>query len=285
MGTEQSRARGRSNGGPTRRSRGASSEDGLPAVPPHTPSPLHSATPLRCVIDGKLQPPAMSLGDWVRDCNTGNPVHEMVAASTEQVEEALAAAERVHRQGVWANLSLEDKCAWLNKLADAMVTYEAQMGRADARETGVVCELTTIINSSIKGAFQSVADGIRKANLSKEFGGVHGPIQVSHKPWGPALIIAPWNVPGGSVVPKIAAALAAGCPVILKPSEWAPTALDLLGRAIVDAQLPPGVFQLLHGAGGVGERLVRDPRIRCVNFTGSAGVGTRPVCWLDIAVV
>ena len=146
----------------------------------------------------------------------------------------------------------------------------------------------------------------------QKFAGVHGDIEVSHKPWGPALILAPWNVPGGSVVSKIAAALAAGascgkhlqlpsrhtrvtqhratcpdpyhvllawchggagCPVILKPSEWAPTALDLIGRAIVDAGLPRGVFQLLHGAGVVGEMLVRDPRVRCVNFTGSAGVG------------
>lgn len=78
------------------------------------------------------------------------------------------------------------------------------------------------------------------------FAGAHGDIEVSRQPWGPAVILAPWNVPGGSVISKIAAALAAGCPVILKPSEWAPTALDRLGRAIHESGLPPGVFQVLH---------------------------------------
>lgn len=59
----------------------------------------------------------------------------------------------------------------------------------------------------------------QKATFLNSLAGVHGSIDVHRKPWGPVLILCPWNVPAGTVVPKIAAALAVGCPVILKPSE------------------------------------------------------------------
>jgi len=134
---------------------------------PSTRPAAVEGSPLRCVIDGELEPPTVSLGDWIRDCNTGSQVHEMVAASPDQVERAVAAAQRVHHTGVWADMPLHTKCEWLNRVADAMGRYEEQMGRADARETGVVCELTTIINSSLNGAFRSIAEGIEKAGLSK----------------------------------------------------------------------------------------------------------------------
>ena len=60
---------------------------------------------------------------------------------------------------------------------------------------------------------------MRKAELVTTLSGVHGPVQVTRRAWGPVLILCPWNVPAGTVAPKVAAALAAGCPVILKPSE------------------------------------------------------------------
>ena len=124
-------------------------------------------SPLRNVIDGRLEAPAESLGDWIRDCNTGEQLFEMAASSREQVLEAIAAAQRVHDSNEWGGLSLERKCEWLNRVAEAMEKYEADMGVADAKETGVVLELTSIINGSLKGAFQSVAEGIERAELTK----------------------------------------------------------------------------------------------------------------------
>ncbi len=118
---------------------------------------------------------------------------------------------------------------------------------------------------------------IDPANISSligtSFDGAFGRIDTARLPWGPALIIGPWNAPVSTVASKIAIALAVGCPVILKPSEWAPRGTDLMGRAIHAAGLPAGVFQMIHGGANIGAMLVNDPRVRCVQFTGSETVG------------
>jgi phenylacetaldehyde dehydrogenase len=93
-------------------------------------------------------------------------------------------------------------------------------------------------------------------------------------------VLAPWNAPTFVAVAKVASALAAGCPVILKPSEWAPAGCQILAEVIAEAlgalDLPAAVFQLIHGGAAVGSQLAADPRIRAICFTGG-GAGGRAV--------
>src|ERR1022692_4306150 len=99
---------------------------------------------------------------------------------------------------------------------------------------------------------------------------------IVREPVGVAGAITPWNYPLYQIVNKVAAALAAGCPIVLKPSEVAPLAAYELAAIFHETGLPPGVFNLVSGVGPVvGEAIAGHPGIDIVSFTGSARAGTR----------
>ena len=89
-------------------------------------------------------------------------------------------------------------------------------------------------------------------------------------PAGPAVVITPWNAPFMLATWKLAPALAAGNPVVLKPAEWSPLSASLLADLADEADLQPGVFNVVQGIGeAVGPPLTSDPRVRRRSFTGS----------------
>ena len=91
---------------------------------------------------------------------------------------------------------------------------------------------------------------------------------------GPAAVITPWNAPFMLSTWKTAPALAAGCTVVLKPAEWSPLSCSLLADLVEEAELPPGVFNLVQGIGEeAGAALVAHPLVRRVSFTGSPETG------------
>lgn len=202
-------------------------------------------------------------------------------ASDQEIEEALAEAHAVHTSGGWSMLGAEKRCQLLVKvqaqLDDALVESMAQ---ADSAETGVPISLTRMINGSLKGAFAAQAlTPIAQALAPKGQRSASGSLRQVRRPHGPAVILAPWNVPSGTVVGKLVAALVAGCPVIVKPSEVAPRGLEKFLRAVShpNVGLPKGVLQWLHGGADVGAALVGDCRIGAIHFSGSAErVAPRP---------
>src|SRR5262249_20822687 len=98
---------------------------------------------------------------------------------------------------------------------------------------------------------------------------------VVHQPLGVVGAITPWNFPATMVTRKIAPALAAGCPVVLKPASATPLTALALAALTAEAGLPPGVFNVVTGAKSrpIGEALVRHPLVRKIAFTGSTDVG------------
>ncbi|WP_299557564.1 NAD-dependent succinate-semialdehyde dehydrogenase [uncultured Mycolicibacterium sp.] len=102
-----------------------------------------------------------------------------------------------------------------------------------------------------------------------------GRILVTKEPVGPVLAITPWNFPLAMATRKIGPALAAGCPIIVKPAAETPLTMLLLGQVFADAGLPAGVLSILptSSAAALTEPLIADPRIRKITFTGSTGVG------------
>ena len=100
-------------------------------------------------------------------------------------------------------------------------------------------------------------------------------------PVGVVVAITPWNFPLNQAVDKIAPALLAGCPVILKPSELTPISTHAFAQAADEAGLPAGVFNLVNGAGStVGEALVRHPGVDMISFTGSTAAESGSQLWL-----
>ena len=97
---------------------------------------------------------------------------------------------------------------------------------------------------------------------------------VAHEPVGVCAFITPWNWPMNQIACKVAPALAAGCTVVLKPSEIAPLSARLFAEVLHEAEVPPGVFNLVNGDGpGVGQALTGHPEVDMVSFTGSTRGG------------
>ncbi len=122
------------------------------------------------------------------------------------------------------------------------------------------------------GAFADAANAAEAFQWEEELGNS----LVVHEPIGVVGAITPWNFPLYQVVLKVAPALAAGCTVVLKPSEVAPINAFILAEIIDEVGLPPGVFNLVSGVGPVvGEAIASHPKVDMVSFTGSTRAGRR----------
>lgn len=232
-----------------------------------------SSGALKNYIAGGWETPLERLGASVCDANDGQALFPQLASSAEQIERALACAAQAHASGAWLRLNPRERAEALNRVADEILARGDAIARADAQATGVVIELTSKFVQICVGAFRKAAQLILSPPASPARAGPHGPLAIERLPLGPAAIIAPWNAPAGIAAHKVASALAAGCPVLLKPSEWAPRSAQLMTEAAVAAGLPSGMLQLLHGAGDVGAALCRDERVRAVSFTGGLTAG------------
>ncbi len=224
-------------------------------------------------IDGERVAPTEALGAWICNANDGTRLVEQRASSDRALERALACADRAHASGVWSEASPLDRAAVLERVASQLEARLPDIALADAATTGVVVSLTRKIAAIAPHAFRGAAALLRAGDLARELAAPSGTVDVWREPWGPAAIIAPWNAPGAIAAHKTASALAAGCPVILKPSEWAPHACNVMADALEGSGVPTGVFQMLHGGGRIGARLVADARVRAVSFTGGLAAG------------
>lgn len=235
-------------------------------------------------IDGRWAAPALALPPAVCDANTGAVLFTQRASSPEQIERAIALATATHADNAWLRLPPAERAASLDRVAEEILARAEAIAVADSQATGVVIRLTTRFAQVCAGAFRQAAGLVREPPQTLGREGPHGPLAIERLPLGPAAVIAPWNAPAGIAAHKVASSLAAGCPVLLKPSEWAPLSAQRITEAAVAAGLPAGMLQLLHGAGEVGGALVRDPRVRAVSFTGglAAGRAVAAACAQDI---
>ena len=225
------------------------------------------------LIDGERAAPTTDLGTWLEDPNTGQRVQPVMATDDAALDRAVAAAQRVHSEGAWAGLPAAERADWLERYADALAPRCAEVARLESLTTGAPITQTSMLSFIVHAAFRLVAEQLRAGLLTRTFDGPAGDVVVRRLPLGPALCLVPWNAPAPMASHKVASALGAGCPVILKPSELAPHGSGALADAAVEIGLPPGVFQLVHGDVRAGARLVADPRIRAVSFTGGLAGG------------
>ena len=230
--------------------------------------------PLTDYVDGEFATPEVELGLWLENPNTGERAQQQRATSDAQLERALAAAERVHRSGRWANMPIEERVGYLAAMSAELDKRKARIAELEAFTTGVIHRLTTLFGLITTGAWHLAAQQLQSGWILSTLPGPNNhTVEVHRKPWGPALCLVPFNAPAPMAAHKIANALAAGCPTILKPSEWAPHGCDVFAEAAHAAGLPQGVFQIVHGGAAAGGKLVADARLRCVSFTGGLAGG------------
>lgn len=230
--------------------------------------------PLVDLIDGQTAKPDVSLGVWLEDPNTGERLQEQMATGEAQLRRALAAAWRVHQEGSWARLPMDERAAYLAAMSAELDKRKDRIAQLEALTTGAVIRLTTMLGVITTGAWLLAIEQMKTTGATGFMDGPNGhTVEIHHLPWGPALALVPWNAPAPMAAHKVANALAAGCPTILKPSEWAPHGCDVFVEAAQAARLPPGVFQVVHGGPAVGGALVKDRRIRAVSYTGGVAGG------------
>ncbi|HSD43184.1 MAG TPA: aldehyde dehydrogenase family protein [Burkholderiales bacterium] len=173
----------------------------------------------------------------------------------------------------WAATLPAERAACLAKINEGMKARAEEIGRTIAQEVGMPLKLATRI--------QAGSPTFTFGMYAKMLGGFQweekvGNSIVLREPVGVVVCITPWNYPLHQIAAKVAPALAAGCTVVLKPSEVAPLNAFILAEIIDSVGLPKGVFNLVTGYGpAVGEALVKHPDVDMVSFTGSTRAGKR----------
>jgi len=220
-------------------------------------------------------------GQWVAPdgnafIDVENPATETVIA---RVPEGTATdADRAARAAAaafpaWAALSGTERGAFLQKIADGLKARQDELGRLIASEVGMPVKLATRVQAGNPIFTFAACARIAAEGFAEERIGHSLVLKVST---GPVACITPWNFPLHQIAAKVGAALAAGCTVVLKPSEVAPLNAFLLAEVIEAAGLPAGVFNLVTGYGPVvGEALAAHPALAAVSFTGSTAAGKR----------
>ncbi len=236
------------------------------------------------IINERPCEPSRELDRWVCNASTAERLFAQRAASNEQIEAAIATACQVHDSGVWSRRSALERADILDAAADALAAQAGKIAEADALCTGAILKFTSVVARICPMAFRSAAALLRQGEVAAPLDGPYGELLMERLPLGPAAIIAPWNAPSGIACHKLASALAAGCPVIVKPSEWAPLSAQYIVQALQGVGFPDGLLQLLHGDASVGAALVADSRIEAVSFTGglAGGRAVAAACARDI---
>jgi len=220
-------------------------------------------------------------GAWVKPEGAGTL--EVVEASTERVLATIPAGTPADaRRAVetaraafegWAATPVAERQRLLGAIADGLDTRADEIAATVTAEVGMPLKLSRIIQAGLPiASFRMAADLLDEVALEEEAGSA----LVVREPVGVVAAITPWNYPLHQIACKVAPALAAGCTVVLKPSEVAPLSAFILAEVVDEAGLPAGVFNLVTGTGPiVGEALASDPDVDMVSFTGSTRAGKR----------
>jgi len=220
-------------------------------------------------------------GQWTAP--TGNKAIDVINASTEEVMgrvpegaeadvNAAVAAARAAFDG-WAATPAAERAAFLQKIHEGLKARMEEVGKLIAGEVGMPVKLATMIQA---GSPTATFGMYAKMMGSFAFEEKAGNSLILREPVGVVAAITPWNYPLHQIAAKVAPALAAGCTVVLKPSEVAPLNAFVLAEIIHTAGLPAGVFNLVTGYGPVvGEAMARHADVDMVSFTGSTRAGKR----------
>ncbi|MFF5140098.1 aldehyde dehydrogenase [Streptomyces sp. NPDC013157] len=228
-------------------------------------------------IDGESREAAG--GEWFPTDNPyqGTPWAEIAKATPQDVDDAVRAAHRALRTGPWAELTASARGALVRRLGDAVAANARHLAELEVRDNG---KLFTEMHGQVAYVPQWFH---YYGGLADKIEGTVPPLDkkgyfafTKKEPVGVVAVITPWNSPLLLLAWKIAPALAAGCTVVVKPSEFTSASTLELARLFHEVGLPSGVFNVVTGFGhDVGTALVEHPLVRKISFTGSDATGRR----------
>ncbi len=224
-------------------------------------------------------------GEWVEP--EGSGVIEVISPHTEEVigsvpdaspadiDKAVAAARRAFDEGPWPRMTPEERAEGLKRLSGALQSRAQEIADVISSQNGSpkswsimgqVFSATMVLDT-----YAGLASGYPWED--RRDGALGAPVLVRRAPVGVAAGIIPWNVPLFIMALKLGPAMAAGCPIVLKPAPETPLDAYLLAEAVLEADLPPGVVNIVAAGRETGEHILTHPGIDKVSFTGSTAVG------------
>jgi len=211
-----------------------------------------------------------------RNPGTGEVVGTFPRGDAADVELAVEAARETFDEGPWPRMSGAARGTILHSLAERLRGRASDYARLESRQVGIPFGQITWLNSYCSDVVDFYAGAARMAfgrSLSTTEAGMGVTLP---EPVGVAAVITPWNFPLVLTIWKVAAALAAGCTMVVKPASQTPITIVELALDLLEAGLPPGVLNVVTGPGSVvGEALVAHPGVDKVAFTGSTETGKR----------
>lgn len=224
---------------------------------------------LKFYIDGAWVDPAIHRTADIIDPSTEQPFAQVAMGSAADIERAVAAAKVAFRS--YSQTTREERLALMRRVLVAYQARYAELAATMTREMGAPAQLSLNLQT-----------GLGTAHITKmievlerfEFEESRGTTRVVKEPIGVVGLITPWNWPINQITCKVMPALAAGCTMVLKPSEIAPLNAILFAEALHEAGVPKGVFNLVNGDGpSTGQVLATHPDVDMVSFTGSTRAG------------
>ena len=223
-------------------------------------------------------------GEWVDASDRGkldviNPATEeavcQVSLGNElDVDKAVAAARAAFPS--YSQTTREQRIELLNNVVNCYKARFAEMGQTISMEMGAPISFATRFQAGAgMGHYKTAAKVLENFHFHED----RGTTAIVREPIGVIGMITPWNWPSNQISCKVAAALASGCTMVLKPSEVAPLSALLLAEILDEAGVPKGVFNLVNGDDmGVGQVMAAHQEIDAISFTGSTGAG------IDVAI-
>ncbi|MFD2044871.1 5-carboxymethyl-2-hydroxymuconate semialdehyde dehydrogenase [Ornithinibacillus salinisoli] len=207
-----------------------------------------------------------------------NKVTNSVAKGTGQdIEKAVTAADKAFRNGPWGTMKLKERMKYIEKIADLIEEEAEEIAHLESLDSGLPISqtrkmaargaenfrfYTRMVQARMHGDAYQVDDEFMNYTI--------------YQPLGVVGLITPWNAPFMLLTWKVAPALATGNTVVLKPAELSPLSANILAKIIHKAELPKGVFNVVHGFGETaGEALVKHSNVEAISFTGETTTGKR----------
>jgi len=227
------------------------------------------------LIDGSHVDPHK--GIWLDNIEpaTGSVYSQLPASDASDISDAVAAAKSAYP--IWAATPVDDRAVLLNRIADLIERDLEKLARAESIDTGKPIALARMIDIPRAVAnFRFFAGAVQFTHSESHM--TDGPMRALNytlrQPLGVVGCISPWNLPLYLFSWKVAPAIATGNCAVAKPSELSPMTAFMLGELCIEAGLPPGVLNIVHGLGAsAGAAIVAHPDVKAITFTGGTKTG------------
>jgi len=226
-------------------------------------------------IGGRWTPPSSDRVIEVISPSTEAILASVPEARCEDVDAAVTAARRAFDEGPWPRMAAAERAEYLLRIGREVEARFEEMVQAFTAEIGAPLLVSRAFHQNALAMWADAAGLHQRFDFEETRTWADGRARVVREPVGVVATIIPWNGPVATASLKMGPALAAGCPVILKPAPEGPVSVMMLAEAIEAAGLPEGVVSILPAGREVGQYLVTHPDVDKIAFTGSTEAGRK----------